>query len=102
MKIIALRKVSEWHICQWEGELDDSRSLYAKVRHDRLSVGVVGGNYAMAMRTALSFPCIDTFLRRTDWDAPYLTDDLLRHLGRMFDVSSLDSEEIERSYHEAA
>ena len=102
MKIVSLRKVSEWHICQWEGELDDSRSLYAKVRHDRLSVGVGGGGYAVAVRSALYFPCIDTFLRRTDWDVPYLTDDLLRHLGRMFDVSSLDSREIERSYHEAA
>jgi len=97
MKLNSFHKLSEWSICQWEGELEDGRMLYAKVKHDRLSVGI-GDTYAKAMYAAVSHPCIDLFLKRDDWEAPYPTDELLRHLSRVVNVRNLDADAIESAY----
>lgn len=97
MKLNSFRKLSEWTICQWEGELDDGRRLYAKVKYDRLSVGI-GNTYTNAMYAAIGHPYIDLFLDRRDWDEPYPTDDLLRHLSRIVNVTDLDANAIEADY----
>lgn len=97
MKLNSFRKLSEWTICQWEGELDDGRRLYAKVKYDRLSVGI-GDTYTKAMYAAISHPYIDTFLKRDDWEAPFPTDELLRHVSRVANVRDIDSKAVEAAY----
>ena len=97
MKLNSFRKLSEWSICQWEGELDDGRRLYAKVKYDRLSIGI-GDTYTKAMYAAIGSPYVDLFLRREDWEAPYPTAALLRHVARVANISEIDADAVEAAY----
>lgn len=97
MKLNNFRKLSEWTICQWEGELDDGRRLYAKVKYDRLSVGI-GDTYTKAMYASITHPFVETFLRRDDWEEPIPTEEVLRHIGRIANVRDLDADVIEAEY----
>lgn len=98
MKLVSLRKVSEWHVNQWEGDLDDGRAFYASVKNDRLAVGL-GQSYAQAMRGAVGHPYIERFLKRDDWDAPYYTSELLRYLTKCdFNTTLISADEVESLY----
>ena len=98
MKVVKLHKISEWSLNQWEGDLEDGRFVYARIKHDRLSVGI-GSSYAKALLSSVGSPWIDIFLKRDDWDAGFLTSELVRHLKLAgFNCSLVDSDEVESEY----
>ena len=98
MKVVKLHKISEWSLNQWEGDLEDGHCVYARIKHDRLSVGI-GSSYANALCSSVTHPWIDIFLRRDDWDAGFPTSELVRHLKLAgFNCSLVDSDEVESKY----
>jgi len=98
MKIISLTKISEFHACQWEAELEDGNFLYARVRYDRLTIGI-GESPQKAMRNGISFPVVDTYVVRPDWEEAYSTQEILRKFNRHgYDCSKINAEQVEAEY----
>lgn len=98
MKIIRLNKISEWTISQWEGDIQSNKFIYARVKNDRLSVGV-GMSRMNAKTNSISFPYIDIFLRRENWETPFPTEELLHYLKKFgFDCSKINYKKVDKEY----
>jgi hypothetical protein len=98
MKVIRLVKISEWTVSQWEGNIQSNKFLYARVKHDRLSIGV-GASHLNAKTNSISFPYADIFLRRENWETPFPTKELLDYLNKFgFDCSKINHKKVDKEY----
>lgn len=102
MKLISLHKISEFKICQWEGDLENGTYLYARIRNDRFCVGM-GITRQKAMNYSVSWPYVETFIERDDLEGPFHTKELTRLLTKSgFDCSQINPEEVEQNYLDAS
>jgi hypothetical protein len=101
VRLTHLRKISEFHICQWEGDLDDGNYIYVRIRNDRLAVGHAHERW-IAMNHCVNFPYSEKFIERHDLEGPFHTAQLLPHLKQSgIDCSQINPEEVEQSYLDA-
>lgn len=98
MRLTSLRKISEFYICQWEGDLENGSYIYARIRFDRFCIGM-GVSRQAAMNHAVNWPYVDTFIERDDLEGPFHTKELTRLLTKSgFDCSQIDPNEVEQDY----
>lgn len=98
MKLTRMRKISEFYICQWEGDLDDGTYLYARIRFDRFCLGI-GDSRQKAMNYAINWPHTDKFIERDELEGPFHTAQVLPHLTKSgIDCSQINPEEVEQDY----
>lgn len=98
VRLTELRKISEFHICQWEGDLDDGNYIYIRIRNDRLAIGH-GHERWVAMNYSVSAPYSEKFIERGDLTGAFHTAQLLPHLTQSgIDCSRINAEKVEQDY----